>query len=67
MITEVDEEVLLADIERQLVDDFPEVPPKVVDALLREEHARFAHSRVREFVPLLVEKNAREQLKQRSN
>ncbi|EFG78027.1 hypothetical protein HMPREF0591_2063 [Mycobacterium parascrofulaceum ATCC BAA-614] len=67
MITEVDEEVLLADIERQLVDDFPGVPPKVVDALLREEHARFAHSRVREFVPLLVEKNAREQLKQRSN
>ncbi|OCB56908.1 hypothetical protein A5677_17685 [Mycobacterium malmoense] len=67
MVTEVDEEMLLADIERQLVDDFPGVPPKVVDALVREEHARFTHSRVREFVPLLVEKNAREQLKQRSN
>ena len=66
-VTAVNEEVLLADIERQLVDEFPRVPQKVVDAVIREEHARFAHSRVRDFVPLFVEKHTREQLKQRSN
>ncbi|WP_055405083.1 MULTISPECIES: three-helix bundle dimerization domain-containing protein [unclassified Mycobacterium] len=66
-VTQVNEEALLADIERELVDEFPQVPAKVVDALIREEHARFAHSRIRDFVPLFVEKHAREQLKGRSN
>ncbi|OBG64745.1 MULTISPECIES: three-helix bundle dimerization domain-containing protein [unclassified Mycobacterium] len=66
-VTQVNEEALLADIERQLVDEFPQVPAKVVDALIREEHARFTHSRIRDFVPLFVEKHAREQLKGRAN
>ncbi|OBF12187.1 hypothetical protein A5730_04745 [Mycobacterium sp. ACS4054] len=66
-VTQVNEEAVLADIERQLVDEFPEVPAEDVDALIREEHARFTHSRVRDFVPLFVEKHAREQLRGRSN
>ncbi|GAA4289785.1 three-helix bundle dimerization domain-containing protein [Mycobacterium paraffinicum] len=66
-VTQVNEEMLLADIERQLVDEFPHVPSKVVDALIREEHARFAHSRVRDFVPPFVEKHTREQLRAQSN
>lgn len=66
-VTQVNEEALLADIEGQLIDEFPNIPSEVVDALIREEHARFTHSRVRDFVPLFVEKHTREQLRARSN
>ncbi|BBY01497.1 three-helix bundle dimerization domain-containing protein [Mycobacterium seoulense] len=66
-VTQVNEEMLLADIERELVDEFPRVPQKEIDALIREEHSRFTHSRVRDFVPLFVEKHTREQLRLRSN
>ncbi len=66
-VTQVNEEMLLADIERQLIDEFPQIPSEVVDALIREERARFTHSRIRDFVPLFVEKHTREQLKVRSN
>ncbi len=66
-VTQVNEAVLLEDIERQLIDEFPRIPPKVVDALICEEYARFTHSRVRDFVPLFVEKHTREHLRQRSN
>ncbi|WP_331710792.1 three-helix bundle dimerization domain-containing protein [Mycobacterium scrofulaceum] len=50
-----------------MIDEFPYIPSEVVDAVIREEHARFTHSRVRDFVPLFVEKHTREQLKARSN
>ncbi|OJZ69953.1 hypothetical protein BRW65_21730 [Mycobacterium paraffinicum] len=66
-VTQVNEEALLADIERQLVEEFPHIPSEVVDAVIREERARFTYSRVREFVPLFVEKHTREQLRARSN
>lgn len=66
-VTQVNEAMVLADIERQLIDEFPHIPSEVVDTVIREEHARFTHSRVRDFVPLFVEKHTREQLKARSN
>ena len=66
-IIQVSEETLLADIERRLVDEFPYVSPMAVDTLIRKEHARFKASRIRDFVPLLVEKCARRQLKHRSD
>ena len=62
-IVRVSEETLVADIERRLVDEFPYFPPVVVDSLIRKEHARFEASRIRDFVPLLVEKRARRELK----
>jgi hypothetical protein len=62
-IMQVSEETLLADIERRLVDEFPYVSPMVVDTLIRKEHARFKASRIRDFVPLFVEKRARRELK----
>ena len=66
-VTQVREETLLADVERRLTDEFPWVSPVVVDVLIRQEHARFATSPIRNFVPLLVEKHARQQLKHRLN
>ena len=61
-IVEVGEETLLADVERRLIDEFPDVSPTAVNALIRQQHARFEASRIRDFVPLLVEKRARREL-----
>jgi hypothetical protein len=66
-VIQVREETLLVDIERRLIDEFPCVAPAVVDVLIRQEHARFETSPIRDFVPLLVEKQARQQLKHRTN
>ena len=66
-VIQVREETLLVDIERRLIDEFPCVSPVVVDVLIRQEHARFETSPIRDFVPLLVEKQARQQLKHRAN
>ena len=66
-IIQISEETLLADIERRLVDEFPYVSSRVVDTLIRKEHARFDASRIRDFVPLLVEKRARLELKHASD
>ena len=62
---QVSEETLLADIQRQLLDEFPHVAPAAVNTLIREEHARFEASRIRDLVPLFVEKRARRELKRR--
>ena len=59
----VSEETLLADIQRRLLDEFPDVAPAAVNTLIRQEHARFETSQIRDFVTLLVEKSARRELK----
>jgi hypothetical protein len=60
---QVTEETLLAEIQRQLLDEFPSVSPLIVNALIHKEHARFETSHIRDFVPLFVEKRARRELK----
>ena len=59
---QVSEETLLAEIQRRLLDEFPSSSPLVVNTLIRNEHARFETSRIRDFVPLFVEKRARREL-----
>jgi hypothetical protein len=66
-IVQMGEETLLADVERRLINEFPQVSPVAVNTLIRQQHARFSASRVRNFVPLLVEKRARRELKHRVN
>ena len=66
-VIQVNEEALLGEIQRRLLDEFPSVSPLVVDTFIRAEHARFAGSRIRDFIPLFVEKRARRDLKGRSN
>jgi hypothetical protein len=41
--------------------------PAAVNTLVRKEHARFETSQIRDFVPLLVEKRARRELKHKSS
>lgn len=59
----VTEQTLLAEIGRRLTQEFPGVAPEVVDAAIRQAHARFANSPIRDFIPLFVEKHARRQLR----
>jgi hypothetical protein len=59
---QVSEETLLAEIQRRLIDEFPSVSPVVVNAFIRSEHARFETSRIRDFIPLFVEKRSRRDL-----
>jgi hypothetical protein len=61
-VSQISEETLLGEIQRRLLDDFPSVSPLVVDTLIRAEHARFVGSRIRDFIPLFVEKRARRDL-----
>jgi hypothetical protein len=60
-------DMLLSDLGRRLIDEFPDVSPAVVDTVIHQQHARLEASRIRDFVPLLVEKRARQDLKHRSN
>ena len=64
---QVNEEMLLAEIQRRLLDEFPSVSPLAVDTLIRNEHARFEGSPIRDFIPLFVEKRARCDLKGKPN
>ncbi len=65
-VIQIDEETLLGEIQRRLLDEFPSVSPRVVDLLIRAEHARFQGSRIRDFIPLFVEKRARRDLRDRT-
>ena len=62
---QVSEETLLAEIQGRLLDEFPHVAPAAVNTLIREEHARFEASQIRDFIPLFVEKRARRELKRK--
>ncbi|MDT5218229.1 MAG: hypothetical protein QOF15_334 [Mycobacterium sp.] len=58
----ISEQTQIAGIERRLIQQFPDVVPDHVDAVVRQEHARFEASPIRDFIPLLVEKRVRQQL-----
>jgi hypothetical protein len=42
--------------------NYPAVPPDTVMTVVHHNHARFEGGRIREFVPLLVERNSRQEL-----
>lgn len=52
----------MAQIEHRLRIEFPNAAPGTIDAAVAQAHAEFDSSRIREFVPLFVEKHARQQL-----
>ncbi|MBC2638217.1 MULTISPECIES: three-helix bundle dimerization domain-containing protein [unclassified Rhodococcus (in: high G+C Gram-positive bacteria)] len=58
-----DEELLHID---QVIDRldarFPDLPRESIEQVVRSAHAHFANGKVRDFVPLLVERLAREKL-----
>jgi hypothetical protein len=45
-----------------LIDRFDQVPAETVAVVVKDVHARFTASRIRDFIPILVERGARDQL-----
>lgn len=59
---EISEQVLVAAVERRLTSRFAEIPQDAVSSAVRTAHARFEHSPIRAFIPVLVERQARAEL-----
>ena len=59
MIKAMSEQTLLSDIVARLIRSFPTVPPAVVAEVVNELHVKFDGARLRDYVPLFVERNAR--------
>ncbi|MGV8968679.1 MAG: three-helix bundle dimerization domain-containing protein [Cellulomonas sp.] len=57
----MDERRALEHICARLIERFPDVPAAIVQHTVREVHARF-DGRVRDYVPVLVEREARARL-----
>ena len=57
-MAEVNEALLIAHVERNLISKYSQFPPEEVAAVVQSEVARFTDRPIREFVPLLVERHA---------
>jgi hypothetical protein len=56
------EQALIAELERRLTSEYAHVAPDQISSAIRSALARFEQCRIREFVPLLVERLARAEL-----
>ncbi len=64
MMSDVDraeEQRLIADVVNRLAEAFPYVPDHVITETVDAAHRRFDQARIREFVPLFVERSCRVQ------
>ena len=61
-MAQTSEQTLIAEVEQRLIDKFPEISPDQVVDTVRQAHAQFDQSPIRDFVPLLVERHARAEL-----
>jgi hypothetical protein len=52
------EAALIDEVQQRLVRKFSHVPKDQICTTVAHVHARFEHSRVRDFIPLLVERRA---------
>jgi hypothetical protein len=59
MIKALSEQMLVSDIAVRLTRSHPTVPAATIAEVVRDLHLRFDGARVREFVPLFVERRAR--------
>lgn len=64
-MTREDEDRQVAAVAERLTARHPEVSPQTVEAIVGEARAKFIDSAVRDFVPLLVERSARERIERR--
>jgi hypothetical protein len=58
----MDEQAQLREVVERLAGRYPTLPPDTVHGVVRDLHARFEGARIREFVPLFVERKARSAL-----
>jgi hypothetical protein len=58
VMAEMGEQLLIAEVERRLTDKHPHFPSDQVSFVVQTVCAQFERSRIRDFVPLLVERRA---------
>lgn len=63
MVTQSDEQAALQDLARRLGDRYPDVKPELVAAAVKEAADGFAQAHVRDFIPVLVERRAKQALR----
>ena len=61
-VAEISEHLLIAEVQRRLTSKYAHLPQDQVSTAIESAHARFNQSRIRDFVPLLVERRARTEL-----
>jgi hypothetical protein len=61
-----EERALITDVERRLAAKYSEFPAHHVTAVVRHAYSQFTSSRVRDFIPLLVQRRAAEELEELS-
>jgi hypothetical protein len=61
-----EERVFIGDVERRLAKKYAALPQDHIAAVVRQVYAEFQSSRVRGFIPLLVERRADEELEELS-
>ncbi len=61
-----DGQALIVDVERRLAEKYSAVPMDQVAAVVRHAYSQFQGSRVRDFIPLLVQRRADEDLEELS-
>ena len=62
---ELSEQTVIDEVADRLTSRYPTIPPDALTAVVQGIHARFHGRPVREYVPLLVERFAREELQDR--
>jgi hypothetical protein len=62
MLSPEDETRAVTNVTQRLVASFPAVAPEVVEHTVHTSHERFANSPIRDFVPVLVERIAKNNL-----
>jgi hypothetical protein len=61
-----EERVLIGEVEQRLAKKYADLPHGHIAAVVQHAYARFRSSRVRDFIPLLVERRADEDLEELS-
>jgi hypothetical protein len=61
-----EERALISEVERRLAEKYTALPADHISAVVRHAYAQFRSSRVRDFLPLLVERRADEELEELS-
>lgn len=63
MVTHPDEQTALDELARRLADRYPNVTSEIVKAAVKEAADGFSQAHVRDFIPVLVERRAKQTLR----
>lgn len=59
---EIDEHVMVEEVARRLADSHSDISAERISSIVQGAYAQFEHSRIRDFIPLFVERRARAEL-----